>query len=82
MESVTAELTRAGFHGSKQRLAFLGAWLHGNDVRVISDLNGLSRSDFDNIHELVEDELVFVEKLLLIECVAQHHQSCQRSVVI
>ena len=56
MASVTAELTRAGFHGSKQRLAFLGAWLHGNDVRVISDLNGLSRSDFDNIRELVEDE--------------------------
>ena len=63
MESLSAELLKAGFDGGIVRLSFLVEWLHGNDVKVISDLDGLSRADLEDTHELSEVELVFLERL-------------------
>ena len=63
MECLSAELLRAGFNGGKDRLLFLVEWLFGNDVKVISDLDGLSRSDLDSIHDLTESELIFLEQV-------------------
>ena len=63
MESLSAELLKAGFDGGIVRLSFLVEWLHGNDVKVISDLDGLSRAYLEDTHELSEVELLFLERL-------------------
>ena len=63
MERLSAELHSAGFDGSAARLSFLVEWLFCNDVKVTSDLAGVSRVDLDNAEDLVEDELVFLENI-------------------
>jgi len=57
MASLTAELFKAGFDGGLERLSFIAEWLHDNDVKVISDLDGLCRADLDDTHHLCEAEL-------------------------
>ena len=63
MECLSAELLRAGFDGNIERLSVLVEWLHDNDVKVISDLDGLGRTDLENTHKLTEGELNFLERL-------------------
>ena len=44
-------------------MSFIVEWLHDNDVKVISDLDGLCRADLDNTHHLCEAELLFLEQV-------------------
>ena len=68
MASVSAELLKAGFDGGIERLSVIVEWLHDNDVKVISDLDGLRRADFDDTDHLSESELLFLEDVGANRC--------------